>query len=89
MEINDKSTPGTPLLRLDTAVQYDNLWQREHQIGFDYNFSPQEMKSDGTSRIFTTSRWSPVTADITGCRSASDRACGENYENLPVDFRLR
>ena len=45
MEINDKSTPGTPLLRVDTAIQYNNLWQREHQIGFDYTFSPQQMKS--------------------------------------------
>jgi len=44
MEINDRSTPDTPLLRVDTAVQYDNLWQLNHQIGFDYNFSPQEYK---------------------------------------------
>ena len=52
MEINNKSTPGTPLLRLDTAVQYNNLWQREHQIGFNYNFSPQEMKNDSTVSEF-------------------------------------
>ena len=47
MEVNDKSTPDTPLLRVDTAVQYGNLWQREHQIGLDYNFSPQEFKPAG------------------------------------------
>lgn len=52
VEINDKSTPGTPLLRLDTAVQYGNLWQHEHQIGFDYNFSPQEYKPDGSVKGF-------------------------------------
>jgi len=33
MEVNDKSTPGTPLLRIDSAAQYNNLWQLEHQIG--------------------------------------------------------
>ena len=52
VEINDKSSPGTPLLRLDTAVQYGNLWQREHQIGFDYNCSPQEYKPVGSVPAF-------------------------------------
>jgi len=44
VEINNKSTAGTPPLRVDTAVQYGNLWQREQQIGVDYNFSPQQFK---------------------------------------------
>ncbi len=52
VEINDKSQPGTPLLRLDTALQYDNLWQYENQIGFDYNFSPQAYKPPGSGSGF-------------------------------------
>ena len=52
IEVNDKSSPGTPLLRLDTAVQYGNLWQQEHQIGVDYNFSPQAFKPDGSVHGF-------------------------------------
>ena len=52
VEINDKSSPDTPLLRLDTAVQYGNLWQLEHQIGFDYNFSPQSYKPEGSGSGF-------------------------------------
>lgn len=44
-EINDKSTAGTALLRSDTAIQYGNLWQREHTLGIDYTFSPQAYKS--------------------------------------------
>jgi len=52
VEVNDKSSPGTPLLRVDTALQYGNLWQREHQIGFDYNFSPQNFKPDGSVHGF-------------------------------------
>ena len=52
VEINDKSQPDTPLLRLDTAVQYDNLWQYENQIGFDYNFSPQAYKPAGSVNGF-------------------------------------
>jgi hemolysin activation/secretion protein len=52
IEVNDKSSPGTPLLRLDTAMQYNNLWQREHQIGFDYNFSPGTYKPPGSYHGF-------------------------------------
>ena len=52
IEVNDKSSPGTPLLRLDTALQYGNLWQREHQIGVDYNFSPQKFKPDDSVHGF-------------------------------------
>jgi hemolysin activation/secretion protein len=52
LEINDKSTPGTALLRTDLALQYGNLWQREHAIGIDYNFSPQEYKSDDDAHGF-------------------------------------
>ena len=52
MEINDKSTPVSPLLRLDTSAEYDNLWQREHTLGVDYNFSPQEMKQGGSHEFY-------------------------------------
>jgi hemolysin activation/secretion protein len=50
--LNDQSPPGTPLLRVDTALQYGNLWEREHQIGFDYTFSPQDFKPDGSVHGF-------------------------------------
>ncbi len=52
IEVNDKSSPGTPLLRLDTAFQYNNLWQYDHQIGVDYNFSPQAYKPQGSVHGF-------------------------------------
>jgi hemolysin activation/secretion protein len=52
IEVDDKSSPGTPLLRLDTALEYDNLWQREQQIGVDYNFSPQAYKPIGSYNGF-------------------------------------
>jgi hemolysin activation/secretion protein len=48
IEINDKSSPGTPLLRLDTALQDNNLWQHDNQLGVDYNFSPQNYKPTGS-----------------------------------------
>ena len=85
MEINDKSTPGTPLLRLDTAVQYDNLWQRDHQIGFDYNFSPQEMKPGGAPQFYDQ----PTIASYSGYYRLPlgiDNGLREKYQNQPADF---
>jgi hemolysin activation/secretion protein len=84
MAINDYSTPNTPLLRLDTALQYDNLWQRDHQVGLDYNFSPQEMKS-GNYNFYDE----PMVASYSGYYRLPlgvGQGLRENYENLPVTF---
>ena len=84
MEINDYSTPNTPLLRLDTALQYDNLWQRDHQVGIDYNFSPQQMKS-GNYNFYDE----PMVASYSGYYRLPlgfGQGLRENYENLPVTF---
>jgi hemolysin activation/secretion protein/AraC-like DNA-binding protein len=43
-ELNNQCTPGTPDLRINSSIQYDNLWQLEHSVGFQYGFSPQAMK---------------------------------------------
>ena len=52
IEINDYSSPDTPLLRLDTALQYNNLWQHDNQLGVDYNFSPEAYKPPGSVNGF-------------------------------------
>ncbi len=86
IEVNDKSTPGTPLLRMDTTLQYDNLWQRNHQVGFDYNFSPQSMKSDSYSPNFYDQ---PMVASYSGYYRlplGNGRGLRDDYENLPVTF---
>ncbi len=44
LEFNNLGTPGTPNLRLNSSIQYNNLWQREHSVGFQYGFSPEQMK---------------------------------------------
>lgn len=43
-ELNNLSTPGTPDLRVNTSLQFNNLWQREHSVGLQYGFSPEAMK---------------------------------------------
>ena len=86
-EINDKSAPGTPLLRSDTAIQYGNLWQREHQIGFDYNFSPQEYKSSAEANGFPPDL--PLVASVSGFyRIPLGGGAGlrGDYDQKPVTF---
>jgi hemolysin activation/secretion protein len=86
MEINDKSTPGTPLLRLDTAVQYNNLWQHEQQIGFDYNFSPQEMKPDNNISQFYNEPMVSSYSAFYRLPLGWGNDLRQNTDNLPVDF---
>jgi hemolysin activation/secretion protein len=43
-EFNNNSTPNTPDRRLDTSIQYNNLWQLNHQLGAQYTFSPEAYK---------------------------------------------
>jgi hemolysin activation/secretion protein len=86
LEINNKATPGTPPLRFDAAGQYNNLWQLDHQVGLEYNFSPQTMKSFGTEPVFFDQ---PSVASYSGFYRIPFGA-GENlrqsYDQYPVDF---
>jgi len=86
IEVNDKSSPDTPLLRLDTALQYNNLWQLNHQVGFDYNFSPQNMKNDDYMPRFYNQ---PMVASYSGFYRLPlgfNDGLRETYESKPVDF---
>ena len=40
-EVNNQAVSDTPDLRLNSSVQYNNLWDREHQLGFQYLFTPE------------------------------------------------
>ncbi len=86
-EVNNKSTPNTPTLRVDTAVQYNNLWQLEHQIGVQYNFSPERMKSEEyLPNIFDQ----PKVASYSGFYRIPlgffASGLRETYERQPADF---
>jgi len=52
LEVDNYATPGTPELRVNSGLQYNNLWQMEHEMGVSYSFSPQEMKNMGGSPNF-------------------------------------
>jgi hemolysin activation/secretion protein len=85
-EINDKSSPGTPLLRSDVAVQFGNLWQHENQVGFDYNFSPQKMKPGDQLPKFYDQPTVASYSTYYRLPLGFDRGLRQNYETLPVDF---
>ncbi len=42
VELNDRYSADTSRLRLNASIRYDNLWQREHSLGFSYQTSPQD-----------------------------------------------
>jgi len=44
VEFNNQNSPGTPDLRVNTSLAYQNLWQLEHTIGVQYSFSPDAYK---------------------------------------------
>ena len=86
IEINNKSSPNTPELRLDTALQYNNLWQLNHQVGFDYNFSPQSMKTEDEMPRFYNQ---PMVASYSGYYRVPlgyGHGLREDYDQLPVNF---
>ena len=86
IEINDKSLPGTPLLRLDSTLQYNNLWQLNHQIGFNYNFSPQQYKPrDNVDNILDL----PLVASYSAFYRlplGTDHGEREDLESKPATF---
>ncbi len=43
LEINNRYSANTTPLRLNGSVNYDNLWQLEHGIGFSFQLSPQDL----------------------------------------------
>lgn len=42
IELNNRQTPNTDPLRLQAALRYDNLWQRQHSVSLFYQTAPQE-----------------------------------------------
>lgn len=42
LEINNRYTTSTEHLRVAAGLRYDNLWQREHSLGLNYQTAPQD-----------------------------------------------
>ncbi len=46
IEINNQATPLTPDIRVNTTLQYDNLWDLDHQLGLQYSFDWQRFRNN-------------------------------------------
>ncbi|WP_072375450.1 ShlB/FhaC/HecB family hemolysin secretion/activation protein [Hyphomicrobium sp. NDB2Meth4] len=42
VELNNRQSPNTTPLRLNTSIRYDNLWQRGHSLSLSYQTSPEQ-----------------------------------------------
>lgn len=42
LELNNRSSHDTTDLRANAALRYDNLWQKEHSLGLQYQTSPED-----------------------------------------------
>lgn len=42
LELNDRYSVNTTKLRLNAAIRYDNLWQKEHSASLQYQTSPED-----------------------------------------------
>ena len=45
VELNNQSSPGTPELRINTSIVYNDLWQADHSLGAQYSMSPTDFKA--------------------------------------------
>ena len=43
LELNNKYSANTTKSRLNGSIRYDNLWQREHSIGLQFQTSPEDV----------------------------------------------
>lgn len=41
VEVNNVTMAKAPEWRVNSSLSYNNLWQREHQVGLNYSFSPE------------------------------------------------
>lgn len=85
LELSDRNSPGTTPLRLNAALHYDNLWNREHAISFQYQTAPDKPSE---VQVFSGSYTLPAPWNedhslvVYGVSSDSDTAFGEGFHTV-------
>lgn len=85
VEVNNRGSHDTTALRLNGALRYDNLWQREHSISGQYQISPE---NPSEVEIASGSYTMPAPWDrdgrlvVYGVWSNTETAFGAGFSNL-------
>jgi len=75
VELNNRQSPNTTPLRVNTTVRYDNLWQRGHSLSLSYQVAPQRIEDAevvSASYLARLTDWTSVL--VYGVDSSSDIA---------------
>jgi len=76
IDVDNHASPFTSPLRLNASLRYDNLWQREHSIGVNYQVAPSAPSQ--TNVLYGTYLWrfeeSSSIVSLYGIRSNSNLA---------------
>jgi hemolysin activation/secretion protein len=83
LELNNRSSHDTTDLRLNGLIRYDNLWQKEHSVSFQYQTSPEdrdEVQAIAGSYVLPAPWKEEHLLALYGIWSDSDTAFGEGFE---------
>lgn len=91
LELNNRNTHDTTDLRLNALLRYDNLWQKEHSVSFQYQTSPEdadEVRALALSYVLPA----PWNADhivaLYGVASDSEVAFGSGFQTVGKGYIL-
>ena len=89
LEYNNSATPNSPSDRINGTISYDNLWQLEHSIGFQYGFSPAMFKKESVSGLSMYPLDAPSVANYSLFYRAPisrERPISEELQQNPTAF---
>lgn len=89
LELNNRSTHSTTDLRLNGVIHYDNLWQKEHAISFQFQTSPEdteEVQALSGSYLLHAPWNDDHLLALFGVWSDSDTAFGDEFEVIGEGF---
>ncbi|MFZ5572209.1 MAG: ShlB/FhaC/HecB family hemolysin secretion/activation protein [Thermodesulfobacteriota bacterium] len=91
LEVNNRATHDTSDLRLNAGLHYDNLWQKEHSISFQYQTSPlepAEVQALSGSYLLRAPWNDNNMLALFGVWSDSDTAFGDGFEVIGKGFLM-
>lgn len=85
LELNNRSSHDTTDLRLNASLHYDNLWQKGHSVGLQYQTAPQdlaEVQVVGASYVLPSPWNEKYSLAVYGVWSDSEVAFGDGFHNV-------